>query len=407
MSETTLNFLLEQAIIDVPTILRFTLEQYPAIDSRWLADAGYLLNTGCLAERVCVNGESREVFRNKLARKGSGYYYWEEEDTIAISPESLEEFGICYNPIARLLGETYCGEADYDILVENALWNIGVPDGGNAMVYLARNTGKNQAVAKELAKLQKADTVLWFGVRPETGSTDASLVQLSGFLLWENGRIAHKAKWPASITSHDGELSCKKMAENMFRKSGGARELRYNGGERQTLMPTRGCIYLAKLLAQPNRLFDTEELAPPAANDPKPINMEELLGQFESGNGSRQDAIDQRTKEEVRKCFNEQKTRLQDAKDCFDDDEMEAAQNELARISKYLNANMQKNGKARDLNKANRRPSQAVARDIRTVIKNIRAFNEPLAKHLKDSLTLGNNPIYAPTTYTVWQVSSV
>jgi len=405
MSETTLNFLLEQAIIDVPTILRFTLEQYPAIDSRWLADAGYLLNTGCLAERVFVNGESREVFRNKLARKGSGYYYWEEEDTIAISPESLEEFGICYNPIARLLGETYCGEADYDILVENALWNIGVPDGGNAMVYLARNTGKNQAVAKELAKLQKADTVLWFGVRPETGSNDASLVQLSGFLLWENGRIAHKAKWPASITSHDGELSCKKMAENMFRKSGGAWELRYNGGERQTLMPTRGCVYLAKLLAQPNRLFDTEELAPPPANDRKQIDVEELLDRFEFGNGGRQNAVDRRTIEAVRKYYNEQKNRLQEAQECFDHNEEEDAQKHLDIASKYLNANLQKNGKARDLNKANRRPSQAIARDIKTVIKNIREFNEPLAKHLDDSLTLGITPIYAPTTNMVWQVS--
>ena len=195
-----------------------------------------------------------------------------------------------------------------------------------------------------------------------------------------------------------------KLPDNLFCNRGGAWQVRYMGGTINIVIPSKGCVFLAKLLEQPYHRFDVEELDPPSPIEQRPVDVEELMDRFESGNGTKQDSLDERAIDECRKYRQVQLTRLQEAKDSYDKEEEEAAQNEVDRITEYLNANLQKNGRPRNLNKNSRLPAQALARDIKTVIKNIREFNVSLANHLHDSLELGMNPVYSPKNIIEWRV---
>lgn len=195
------------------------------------------------------------------------------------------------------------------------------------------------------------------------------------------------------------------LPENLFRNEGGAWRIRYKGGRLQSVYPSKGCAFLGRLLEQPNRCFDIEELDPPPPMEKPILDVEELLNNFNSGLDTYMPTLDENAISAFRKYRRTQLQRLNNARDCFDNDEAEKAQEQLDAITNYLNENLQKNGKPRNMNKTARRPSQAFARDVRTVINAIELFNPTLAKHLKDSLTLGEHPIYAPKEDITWVVT--
>lgn len=196
------------------------------------------------------------------------------------------------------------------------------------------------------------------------------------------------------------------LPDNVFRNEGGAWRIRYNGGPLQIVLPSKGCVYLAKLLAQPNHRFDIEELDPPPPVDRNDPHISELIRDYKEKKLSRVPAIDERTKTEIRAYRKKQMARLEEAKDNLDKDEEYAAQAELDAITAYVNSSLQMNGTPRNLDNSSRRSSQAFARDVRTVIRGINAFNPVLATHLSESLELGKHPIYAPRDNITWLVVS-
>ena len=194
------------------------------------------------------------------------------------------------------------------------------------------------------------------------------------------------------------------LPDNVFRNEGGAWRIRYKGGPLKIVLPSKGCVFLAKLLEQPNHRFDVEELDPPPPMEKPDVDVEELLNNFNSGLDTYMPTLDEKAISAFRAYRKEQQKRLDEAKACFDKEEEEKAQGQLDAISEYLNDNLKKNGKARNMNKAARRAAQALARDVNTVIKGIKAFNPALAKHLENSLELGEHPIYAPSENMTWLV---
>ncbi len=194
------------------------------------------------------------------------------------------------------------------------------------------------------------------------------------------------------------------LPDNVFRNEGGAWRIRYKGGPLQIVLPSKGCVFLAKLLEQPNHRFDIEELDPPPPVDKDDPRISEVIRDYKEKKLSKIPALDERAKVEIRAYRREQLARLEEAKANFDKAEEDAAQEELDAITDYVNGSLQLNGKPRNLDNSQRRSSQAFARDVRTVIKGIKAFNPALAKHLEDSLELGEHPIYAPSENMTWLV---
>jgi len=82
----------------------------------------------------------------------------------------------------------------------------------------------------------------------------------------------------------------------------------------------------------------------------------------------------------------------------------EQLQHDLDRITQTINEAVSPAGQKRILNDPLRRINNSFRNTINKIIKRIMDYDEGMGEHLKNSITCGINPIYAPTKEIIWQL---
>lgn len=400
MNDSTLGYLMECASYAHPVIQRSLFAEREGVDFDFLLKEGFLVENGRLAGSVMVYGMPVKVHRDRFTDQ---HYYWDCGEREAVRPETLLEYDLRFDPLARLLGRTYRCDAEPEMLVDNALWYLGVPEAGCAEVYLARNIGTDARIQANVGKLTEEMTVLWMGRRPDRKATNAALFRLKDFLVWKDGLIEHRPRWPDRIPQ--SAVWVQRTHENALIFRGDKWELWCRGKGPINLDNTNGCFYIARILQAQGRRLSPLEVAPPE-NPPE----ERAIDNDNRDDNDFERPLENYTVEqlaEIRNDLKAVKARESAARDRGDTEE-------AARLKEEYD-----NGRA-IYNKATRPGGRSTltADQMSNVKKRIRvarngicakleAFGgvfQELAEAWKNDIKVGNECYYAPVLPTVWQV---
>lgn len=335
----TLEYILDCAAYPSPVLQQSLFAEREDVDFAYLRRNGFLVENGRMAGSIMVFGEPVDVHKDRFTDE---YYYWDSTDRETVDPKELTEYDVCYEPLARLLCRTYCDDEDCDCIVPNSLWHIGVPVGGNASVYLARNVGSNARVRDELGELPEEDTVLWFGKRPGRGITRATLVQLSRFLSWKNEAIMHKEQWPASLGT-GGEARYR----NAIILKGDYWEIWFDGGKAvQIESKLNGVQYIVRMIEAgadglPAKFVAPPEVIPAEAN----VDGKELEYAFNGTDGDLPEYTDDELAQ-LRRDLAQTKAKVTMARNRGDNAEADRLQDIVNQFEKHINSKTRPGGKS-------------------------------------------------------------
>ena len=179
---------------------------------------------------------------------------------------------------------------------------------------------------------------------------------------------------------------------NVFRKRGGAWEVRFEGGRPFILVPAKGASYLHRLLSRPGRTSTGVEI---------------VCGEFRTqsgwGSGSKDAALDSETLAACRARLLE----LAEERNRAEDDENEAlaadVDREVADLERILAKAMSPRGQVRPLPNARERFRKSVGNAIARTVKKIADFDPKLAAHLQGpALECGHTLRYCPSPEVRW-----
>ena len=394
--KNTLEYLLSIAEYDSPELQRSIFEERANVDFAYLRDNRYLVENGRFGNSVFEMGELVHVFRNPY----DGKFYYDDCGTLEeVAAERLVLFNVDYTPMARLLGETYRNDGNIQTIIPNSLWNIGVPNGADASVYLARNAGNHAGVRDFIADLPEEDTLLWFGVRPGRRASDAHVVQLQNHLVWRDGGIQHREKWPACITESGGRPSYR----NAMILRGDTWEIWFDGKGPVTIdAKCGGCLLLAKMIeAKGSSLTPLQMLPPNETPDEAELDHDdrEALG----GTDGPLPAYDDGEIRQLRKSLKEVRAQLTKAQNSGNTEEAARLQEVITKFEEHINSNTRPGGKA--ILASN--PMGNVKRRIRSAIKVVcdrlgdDKHNRPdIVAHIHECFRLGDDNSYLDVSRT-------
>ncbi len=191
------------------------------------------------------------------------------------------------------------------------------------------------------------------------------------------------------------------MPEYIFRLKGESWELRYKGGEINILQNYAGCSYIVRLLAQPNTPLTLEEIDP--SNIPSAeicVDADELAQGFNSGN-SYEPATDKKALEEYNTKLKELRAGLELARAENNSVYELACEEEMDQIKAHLSKVLKVGGKARNLNTANKKKTDQIRRNIKTVCTKIAVFDSELSEHLHKQISIGEKTVTYKSPQTV------
>ncbi len=384
-----------------PVIQRSLFAERGGVDFDFLLKEGFLVENGRLAGSVMVYGMPVKVHRDRFTDQ---HYYWDCGEREAVRPETLLEYDLRFEPLARLLGRTYRCDAEPEMLVDNALWYLGVPEAGCAEVYLARNIGTDAGVQAHVGKLTEEMTVLWMGRRPDRKATDAALFRLKDFLVWKDGVIEHRQRWPDSINA-SADFTRRTM-ENAMLFRGDYWEVWFDGRGPVKLDATNGCAYIARILEARGERLGPLDVAPPDAQPDALPDCDE--------NGERlppEHPVEIYTREqrrEIRSALQGVKTKENIARARGRMDEAAALKDEYKNgLAEYNKTTRPGGGSVYSIDQMNN-----VKKRIRTARNNVcdkladsqKHDRKDLADHWRNFIMVGNDCYYAPDKPREWQV---
>ena len=388
--KNTLEYLLSIAEYDSPELQRSIFEERANVDFAYLRDNRYLVENGRFGNSVFEMGELVHVFRNPY----DGKFYYDDCGTLEeVAAERLVLFNVDYTPMARLLGETYRNDGNIQTIIPNSLWNIGVPNGADASVYLARNAGNHAGVRDFIAELPEEDTLLWFGVRPGRRASDAHVVQLQNHLVWRDGGIQHREKWPACITESGGRPSY----QNAMILRGDTWDIWFNGRGPVTIeSKCSGCIMIARIIEAAGNSLTPLQVSPPKEQPDEP-ELDHDDREALNGTDGSLPAYDDNEIRQLRKDLAAVRAQLTRAEKDGDKEKAKSLQDTITRFEEHINSNTRPGGKA--ILAVN--PLGNVKRGIRSAITVVcnklrdNKHNRPdVADHFKDFIGLGDDNRY-------------
>lgn len=393
----TLEYILDCAAYPSPVLQQSLFAEREDVDFAYLLKEGFLVENGRLAGSVMVYGMPVKVHRDRFTDQ---HYYWDCGEREAVQAETLLEYGLRFDPLARLLGRTYRCDAKPEMLVDNALWYLGVPEAGCAEVYLARNIGTDAGVQAHVGKLTEEMTVLWMGRRPDRNATDAALFRLKDYLVWKDGLIEHRQRWPDSINV-SADFTQRTM-ENAMLFRGDYWEVWFDGRGPVKLDDTDGCVYIARILAAHGERLGPLDVAPPDALPDCDENGERLPLEHPVEIYTREQ------RREIRSALQGVKTKENIARAKGRMDEADALKDEYKRgFAEYNRTTRPGGGSVYSIDQMNN-----VKKRIRTA-RNIvcdkladsqKHDRKDLADHWRNFIMVGNDCYYAPDKPREWQV---
>ena len=196
------------------------------------------------------------------------------------------------------------------------------------------------------------------------------------------------------------------LPDYVFCDFDGAWILRFRGRKKRVLVPLEGCKYIVKLLSHPNEPVDYSELIlTNPIDERKAIDGDEMMATMTVGKSASYDpTMDQQSLQQSYKEMQRLKAICED--DAITEIEKQEAQKEYDRVNKILMSSVKKGGKARNLNRDQKKKQDLVRRAFSTVIKKIKSFEPEMAEHLKKNISFGSVPIYKCSDPTIkWKTS--
>jgi 7-cyano-7-deazaguanine synthase in queuosine biosynthesis len=180
--------------------------------------------------------------------------------------------------------------------------------------------------------------------------------------------------------------------QHEFLKRGKGWLVRFSGGEPNTLMPTLGAAYLRELLARPGAPMDVVELAVAVCRYPE---------RYPPMEGTRRSDDDALSAYGAR--YEDLKQRLNEAREAGDREAEEKILDEMGWLANEIKRSQGKGGQPRKLGDDKERVRKKVQGAISRAIKEIREYGDSsLAAHLKQCISCGRHPAYAPIEPVDW-----
>jgi 7-cyano-7-deazaguanine synthase in queuosine biosynthesis len=183
------------------------------------------------------------------------------------------------------------------------------------------------------------------------------------------------------------------LADNVFRRSGRAWEVRFAGGRPFTLLPTKGAAYLQILLSHPNQPFSVLDLL---------CQVSKNRVRFALEHGT--EAADRESLRAYQGRLQELRAELEKVRADSDEAAEGRIQEEIEGLLKELRSVSGLGGRVRRLQDQREQARQSVGAAIRRALQNIAADGDSrLAEHLKfPRLRCGFNLCYAPDQPVSW-----
>ncbi|MBN1626575.1 MAG: hypothetical protein JW944_08615, partial [Deltaproteobacteria bacterium] len=181
--------------------------------------------------------------------------------------------------------------------------------------------------------------------------------------------------------------------DNIFRKSGQAWVVRYDGNESFLLQPTKGTAYLHILLSEQGQEHDVVDMAFRVARNPRLFIL-----------GDAGEALDDEAFRSYRAHYRDLESQMQKAKENNDMAGQTKIQEELTWIADELSKAQGLKGKPRKVSDDQERIRKAVQMAISRTIKEIGQHDPDMAGHLKENLKCGARPCYRLDEKIDWSV---
>ena len=178
----------------------------------------------------------------------------------------------------------------------------------------------------------------------------------------------------------------------LFRRCGNVWKIRFSGGSKFILLPSKGAAYLSILLANRGITLSAVDLALRIARQPADFAL-----------GTAGDAIDEAALKAYHSRLKELRADFDDAKNDQDLARQEAAEEEIKAITAELRRSKGLGKRVRQASDDRERIRKAVGNAVRRTIKEIARYDSSFAEHLKSpTLRLGHNPLYYPKDDIDW-----
>jgi len=202
--------------------------------------------------------------------------------------------------------------------------------------------------------------------------------------------------------------------DNIFRKCGDAWEVRFNGGEKFMLTTGHtGATYLHFMLARPNVATpvieimrsisgESEDCVSPDRLDEDDLSSGYSLSDLPGGQADfiADEAAIRQYRQEMQLIMKE----IEDAEVAGDNITAEQLRQDLKELMAVVNEAVSPSGQKRMLNDPLRKFDNSFRNAINKVIKKIMEYDMVLAEHLKNAITCGTNPTYAPSGAVHWDL---
>jgi hypothetical protein len=221
-------------------------------------------------------------------------------------------------------------------------------------------------------------------------------------------RIVHESRLPICVSAIPAGRET--LPDNIFRRKGGAWQVRFNGDRDFILLPTKGAEYLCILLGRPGTEIPIIDLVSGATVNYYThlidIHNAEEEGVRVSENHPMFSAIgkvsDWKAVNECRLELARLQVELEQARADNNNVEEEHCNQQIAKLLSYLDQ-AGGIGKLRNARDKRKNLSDSLRNSVNTVIRKIAESDKSFADHLTESLKFGSNPSYRPQTPVSWE----
>ncbi|WP_339749228.1 7-cyano-7-deazaguanine synthase [uncultured Rubinisphaera sp.] len=310
----------------------------------------------------------------------------------------------------KILFANYLERANQVIKIEDEMQFLKVyPEISRALPYMGGDVGRSLQLCFDLYRRHShevnsaVDTMLGAhlqAIRQRTIPADALL------------RIIYESNLPTSdpvILSKTEE-----MPENIFRRRGGAWQVRYQGKSDFTVLPRKGADYIHQLLSSPNERISATQIVCGAAADycGHLLSAKQAIddGLISSGNPLLEALGDISDWEAVRQYRDEVQRlagELERAKSENNNIEVDEIEEEQHLILQKISEAVGLGGRLNQARDKKRNIRNALRNNINRVIAKISETDSALADHLTSSIAFGNSPEYRSKVPVTWVLSPI
>ncbi|WP_413431793.1 hypothetical protein [Crateriforma spongiae] len=331
---------------------------------------------------ACCGGDCSTHEVHRIGRGADARFYeicpYNGMEPVATS--RLRQWSINGKAIADLLAFAIASDQHAETLLPGAAWHVGDVPIQNQSFSVVLSTARG---VESLAERSNASRMILLGCNL-VGEQFAGCLSISDAFDFLPNRIELRLQ-----RLHQVIPTATEPAGNAFYRKGQMWVVRFEGQE-TFLENNVGLLYIARLLATPNRAVPAITLLASRIG----IDERKLTG-------SSGELADQQSVEECRQRYTELMQEIEEASENNDFGRLEKLQAEQDALTTHFASVLGKGGKRREVGDI-KKVSQSVSVGIKRTIEVLDTELRPLADHLRAYLSRGVCPMYSPPNDMHW-----